>query len=71
MLGCVAREEGGLRGWIKGFLIGHVYAIYTWFLWPVLVRSTAAPAHRPPRLGEDRARARELHATAGAALSPV
>jgi 1,2-diacylglycerol 3-beta-glucosyltransferase len=41
MLGSIAaREDEGLRGWIKGFLIGHVYAVYTWFLWPVLLRST-------------------------------
>lgn len=41
MLGAItSREEEGWRGWIKGFLIGHVYALYTWFLWPVLIRST-------------------------------
>lgn len=41
MLGAIAaREDEGVRGWVKGFLIGNVYAIYTWFLWPVLLRST-------------------------------
>ena len=31
----------GLRGWLVGFLVGHVYTLYTWLLWPVLVRSAA------------------------------
>ena len=40
-LGCIAaRAEQGPVGWLLGFLIGQVYTIYTWFLWPVLVRST-------------------------------
>lgn len=42
VLGCVAgRAEFGPRGWITGFLIAHPYALYTWLLWPVLVRSAA------------------------------
>jgi cellulose synthase/poly-beta-1,6-N-acetylglucosamine synthase-like glycosyltransferase len=36
-----ARAEQGPIGWIVGFLIGQVYTLYTWFLWPVLLRSTA------------------------------
>jgi 1,2-diacylglycerol 3-beta-glucosyltransferase len=41
-LGCVAaRSEEGPIGWLVGFLIGQVYTLYTWTLWPVLVRSTA------------------------------
>ena len=28
-----------MRGLLTGFLIGNVYALYTWLLWPVLVRS--------------------------------
>jgi 1,2-diacylglycerol 3-beta-glucosyltransferase len=41
-LGCIAaRGEEGPMGWVIGFLIGQVYTIYSWFLWPVLVRSTA------------------------------
>ncbi len=40
-LGCIAaRSEQGPLGWLKGFLIAQVYTPYTWFLWPVLVRST-------------------------------
>ena len=40
VLGCIAaRRSAGPRGWIAGFLIGNVYAVYTWFLWPVLFRS--------------------------------
>jgi len=40
ILGCVAaRRSTGMRGWLTGFLIGNVYALYTWLLWPVLLRS--------------------------------
>ncbi len=39
-LGCVAaRADQGPLGWARGFLIAHVYAFYSWLLWPVLVRS--------------------------------
>ena len=41
MLGCIAaglRDGGG--GPLAGFLIAHVYAFYSWLLWPVLVRSS-------------------------------
>lgn len=41
-MGCVAaRSQEGPLGWLKGFLIAQVYTPYTWFLWPVLLRSTA------------------------------
>jgi cellulose synthase/poly-beta-1,6-N-acetylglucosamine synthase-like glycosyltransferase len=41
VLGCVAaKRNDGLHGWVLGFLIGHVYALYTWLIWPVLARST-------------------------------
>ncbi len=41
VLGAIAsRTREGLRGWVVGFLIGHAYAIYTWTIWPVLIRST-------------------------------
>ena len=41
ILGCIAaRRSAGVRGWLTGFLIGNVYALYTWLLWPVLLRST-------------------------------
>ena len=41
-MGCIAaRAEGGPLGWLRGFLIAQVYTPYTWFLWPVLLRSTA------------------------------
>jgi hypothetical protein len=40
VLGCVAaKREDGLHGWVLGFLIGHLYALYTWLIWPVLTRS--------------------------------
>ena len=42
ILGCIAPRRGrGPAGWLAGFAIGHVYAVYTWLLWPVLLRSTA------------------------------
>jgi cellulose synthase/poly-beta-1,6-N-acetylglucosamine synthase-like glycosyltransferase len=41
-LGTIAARSGqGPAGWVKGFLLGQVYTLYTWFLWPVLVRSAA------------------------------
>ncbi len=40
--GCVAaRAQDGVRGWLTGFLLAHVYAFYSWLLWPVLLRSAA------------------------------
>lgn len=42
ILGCIAaRASAGPLGWLLGFLVGHVYAVYTWILWPVLLRSVA------------------------------
>ncbi|HEX6945081.1 MAG TPA: glycosyltransferase family 2 protein, partial [Casimicrobiaceae bacterium] len=41
ILGCIARgRPWGLWGMVKGYLIAHPYALYTWILWPVLVRSS-------------------------------
>jgi cellulose synthase/poly-beta-1,6-N-acetylglucosamine synthase-like glycosyltransferase len=41
VLGCVAaKRDDGVHGWVLGFLIGHLYALYTWLIWPVLMRST-------------------------------
>ncbi len=41
ILGCVAaRASRGPLGWLQGLLVAQVYAPYTWFLWPVLLRST-------------------------------
>lgn len=40
-LGCMTARSGqGPAGWLTGFLVGQVYTIYTWLLWPVLIRST-------------------------------
>jgi 1,2-diacylglycerol 3-beta-glucosyltransferase len=36
-----ARADQGPVGWFMGFLTGQVYTLYTWFLWPVLLRSAA------------------------------
>ncbi|MET0558243.1 MAG: glycosyltransferase family 2 protein [Solirubrobacterales bacterium] len=41
-MGCIAaRAESGPLGWLRGFLVAQIYTPYTWFLWPVLIRSTA------------------------------
>ncbi len=41
-LGCIAaRSQQGPLGWLLGFLIAQVYTVYTWFLWPVLLRASA------------------------------
>jgi 1,2-diacylglycerol 3-beta-glucosyltransferase len=63
VLGCIAaRRHDGPRGWIEGFVVGHAYALYTWTIWPVLVRATArqlmgrgtwAKTHRVPIDGAD------------------
>ncbi len=40
ILGCIAARAGeGPLGWLRGFLVAHLYAFYSWLLWPVLVRS--------------------------------
>ncbi len=41
ILGCVASgARNGVAGGLAGFVIAHVYAFYSWLLWPVLARST-------------------------------
>ena len=35
-------RDDGVHGWVVGFLVGHLYALYTWLIWPVLARSTFA-----------------------------
>ncbi len=40
VMGCIAaRTARGAAGWLEGFVLGHVYALYTWLIWPVLIRS--------------------------------
>jgi cellulose synthase/poly-beta-1,6-N-acetylglucosamine synthase-like glycosyltransferase len=40
-LGAIAaRADQGPSGWAIGFLVGQLYTLYTWLLWPVLLRST-------------------------------
>jgi 1,2-diacylglycerol 3-beta-glucosyltransferase len=40
ILGCMARgARRGPRGVIGGYFVAHPYGVYTWLLWPVLVRS--------------------------------
>ncbi len=47
LLGCVAaRRDDGIRGRAVGFLVGHVYAFYSWLLWPVLLGATVRQIRR-------------------------
>jgi 1,2-diacylglycerol 3-beta-glucosyltransferase len=42
LLGCLAsRSASGLRTWLRALAVAHLYALYTWLLFPVLVRSLA------------------------------
>lgn len=42
VLGAIAsRTSDGVKGWLVGLAIGQIYALYTWMIWPVLIRSTA------------------------------
>jgi 1,2-diacylglycerol 3-beta-glucosyltransferase len=42
VLGCfAARQASGWRSWLHAILVAHLYALYTWILFPVLVRSVA------------------------------
>jgi 1,2-diacylglycerol 3-beta-glucosyltransferase len=42
VLGCfAARQASGWRSWLKAIVVAHLYALYTWILFPVLVRSLA------------------------------
>jgi hypothetical protein len=42
MFGCVAAyADEGRAGWLKGLVLAHPYAFYSWLLWPVLLRATA------------------------------
>jgi 1,2-diacylglycerol 3-beta-glucosyltransferase len=40
VLGCLgSRHATGWRSWIRAIVIAHVYALYTWILFPVLLRA--------------------------------
>jgi cellulose synthase/poly-beta-1,6-N-acetylglucosamine synthase-like glycosyltransferase len=40
VLGCVAaRQASGWRGWAWAVAVAHLYALYTWILFPVIVRA--------------------------------
>lgn len=42
VLGCLgSRHATGWRSWLRAIAIAHLYALYTWLLFPVLVRSLA------------------------------
>ena len=42
VLACLASRGGtGWRAWLVALGLAHLYALYTWLLWPVLVRAAA------------------------------
>jgi cellulose synthase/poly-beta-1,6-N-acetylglucosamine synthase-like glycosyltransferase len=41
VLGCLATRHAAGRGRLRSILIAHLYAVYTWLLFPVLVRALA------------------------------
>jgi 1,2-diacylglycerol 3-beta-glucosyltransferase len=63
IMGCVARgRPEGAWGMFKGYVLAHLYAFYSWLLWPVLVRSALrqlterrdwAKTEREPIIGAD------------------
>ena len=66
ILGCIAaRAAQGPVGWLVGFAVGNVYALYTWLLWPVLLRSAARQLSAAERLGQDATRAARPRARVG------
>ncbi len=77
ILGCVAaRAQSGPFGWLRGVLIAQIYTPYTWFLWPVLLRSALrqlgssrewAKTEREPLSAASPARPRSSPAAAAAA----
>jgi ascorbate-specific PTS system EIIC-type component UlaA len=45
VLGCIAARQGtGWRSWLRAILLAHLYALYTWILFPVLTRSVLRQA---------------------------
>ncbi len=81
VLGCVAARIGsGPLGWLRGFLIAQIYTPYTWFLWPVLLRSAVrqlgssrewAKTEREPLSGASPAKPRASSGAAAAAAPRV
>ena len=39
VLGCLATRHTAGRGRLRSILVAHLYALYTWLLFPVLVRA--------------------------------
>jgi 1,2-diacylglycerol 3-beta-glucosyltransferase len=39
VLGCLATRHAAGRGWLRAVVVAHVYALYSWLLFPVLVRA--------------------------------
>jgi 1,2-diacylglycerol 3-beta-glucosyltransferase len=64
VLGCfAARQASGWRSWLRAILVAHLYALYTWILFPVLVRSLARQA--TTRRDWSRTDREPLHSAAG------
>jgi ascorbate-specific PTS system EIIC-type component UlaA len=42
VLGCFAARQGtGWRSWLWAIAVAHLYALYTWILFPVIARALA------------------------------
>ena len=41
VLGCIATRHAAGRGWFRAIAVAHLYALYTWLLFPVLIRALA------------------------------
>lgn len=41
VLGCLAARPGGARERLAAIALGHAYTLYTWLIWPVLLRAAA------------------------------
>jgi 1,2-diacylglycerol 3-beta-glucosyltransferase len=39
VLGCLATRHASGRSWLRAIAVAHLYALYTWLLFPVLVRA--------------------------------
>ena len=61
VLGCLgSRHATGWRSWLRAIAIAHLYALYTWLLFPVLLRALCTTAGNAARLGAHRPRAARI-----------
>ena len=56
VLGCLATRRTAGRGRLRSILVAHLYAVYTWLLFPVLVRALLRQIGIAPRMVAHRPR---------------